>query len=142
MVRTYSELIKIPDFLGRFEYLKLDGRVGELTFGYERYLNQALYNSADWRYIRPRIIVRDMGTNNECNDMACDGYPIGGRIIVHHINPITIDMIVEGDPMVFDPENLISVAVKTHEAIHYGNDSLLPKPIIERKKGDTTLWRR
>lgn len=137
MLRTYSELIQIRDFYDRFEYLKLNGRVGELTFGYERYLNQALYNSADWRNIRPKIIERDDGY-----DMACLDHPIGGRIIIHHITPVTIDMIVAGDPLVFDPENLICVSNNTHEAIHYGDTHLLPKPLIERKKGDTTLWRR
>lgn len=132
---TYSELVQIPDYESRFQYLRLDGRIGELTFGYERYLNQALYNSKPWRNLRPHIIVRD-----EANDMAHEDHSISGRIIVHHINPITIDMIINGDPLVYDPENLVCVSTKTHEAIHYGDTNLLPKPLVERKKGDTTLW--
>lgn len=135
MARTYSELIQIADYEARFEYLRLDGHVGELTFGYERYLNQALYNSTAWRNLRPKIIVRD-----EANDMACVGHEIPGRIIIHHITPITIDMIVNGDPRVYDPDNLVCVSMNTHEAIHYGDRSLLPKPFVERKRGDTKLW--
>lgn len=133
--KTYSELISIPDYYDRYEYLKLKSRVGALTFGYERYLNQALYNSTSWKNLRTQIIVRD-----NANDMAADGYSIDGRIIVHHINPITIEMIERGDPAVFDPENLICVSHDTHEAIHYGDQRLLPQPLVERKRGDTMLW--
>lgn len=133
--KTYSELISIQDYYERYEYLKLNSRVGALTFGYERYLNQALYNSTPWRQLRTRIIVRD-----NANDIACEGYSIMGRIIIHHINPITIEMVENGDPAVFDPENLVCVSHDTHEAIHYGDQRLLIQPLVERKRGDTKLW--
>lgn len=133
--KTYSELISIQDYYERYEYLKLNSRVGALTFGYERYLNQALYNSTPWRQLRTQIIVRD-----NANDMACEGYSIDGRVIVHHINPITIEMVENGDPAVFDPENLVCVSHDTHEAIHYGDQRLLIQPLVERKRGDTKLW--
>lgn len=134
-MKTYSELIQIDDYYERFKYLQLNSRIGLPTFGYERYLNQALYNSLDWKPIRTKVIVRD-----NANDMAMEDHEINGRIIVHHINPITIDMIREGDPLVFDLENLVCVCHLTHEAIHYGNIDLLPKPFVERKRGDTKLW--
>lgn len=136
-MKTYSELMSIPDYYDRFDYLRLDGKVGELTFGYERYLNQALYRSSEWQALRPHVIARD-----DAKDMGHPDFEIPGRIIIHHINPITIEMIIHSDPLVFDPENLICVAHNTHEAIHYGDKRLLPQPLIERKKGDTTLWRR
>lgn len=135
MERTYSELITIEDYYKRFEYLSLNGKVADLTFGYERYLNQTLYNSIVWRTLREQIIFRD-----DAKDMAHPDYEITGRIIIHHINPVTIKQIIDGDPMVYDPENLICVSHITHEAIHYGTSNLLPKPIIERSKGDTKLW--
>lgn len=134
-MRTYSELIKIQDYRQRYEYLKCNQRIGELTFGYERYLNQALYNSKEWRQLKPHIIARDNGC-----DMAHPDYEIAGRIIIHHIEPITIEMIVEGDPRVYDPDNLVCVSHLTHEAIHYSNENLLPKEYVERRKGDTKLW--
>lgn len=135
MARTYSELIRIPDYRQRYEYLKCNQRIGDLTFGYERYLNQALYNSAEWRALKPHVVNRDDGC-----DMGHPDYPIVGRIIIHHIEPITIEMIVNGDPRVYDLENLICVSHLTHEAIHYGNENLLPKEYTERRKGDTKLW--
>lgn len=136
MARTYSKLIQIADYYDRFEYLKLNSKIGEITFGYERYLNQELYRSTYWRNeIRPKIIARDDG-----KDLGHEDYPIAGNIIIHHIEPITIEMIVAGDPRVYDPENLICVSNLTHNAIHYGNVNTLPKPYIERRKGDTKLW--
>lgn len=136
MARTYSKLIQIADYYDRFEYLKLNSKIGEITFGYERYLNQELYQSTYWRNeIRPKIIARDDG-----KDLGHEDYPIAGNIIIHHIEPITIEMIVAGDPRVYDPENLICVSNLTHNAIHYGNVNTLPKPYIERQKGDTKLW--
>lgn len=134
-MKSYRELISIDDYEARYEYLKEIQRIGDKTFGYERYLNQALYNSNDWKPVRTRVIVRD----NAC-DMAMPDHEIQGRIIVHHINPITIEMIVAGDPRVFDMDNLVCVSHLTHEAIHYGNRELLQKPFIERKAGDTRLW--
>lgn len=136
MVRRYSELIQIKDYYDRFNYLKLDSAIGELTFGYERYLNQELYRSTYWRNeIRPKIIARDDG-----NDMGHEDFPIAGNIIIHHINPITVDMIIKGDSRVYDPENLICVSTLTHNAIHYGSLKSLPKPYVERQEGDTHLW--
>lgn len=136
MVRRYSELVRIKDYYERFNYLKLESSIGELTFGYERYLNQELYRSTYWRNeVRPKIIARDDG-----NDLAHEDYPIAGNIIIHHINPITIEMIVAGDPRVYDPENLVCVSSITHNAIHYGSLGSLPKPYVERQKGDTKLW--
>lgn len=134
-MKSYHELITINDYAARYEYLKEIRRVGDKTFGYERYLNQALYNSNDWQPVRTKVIVRDNGC-----DMAMPDYEISGRIIVHHINPITIEMIVAGDPLVFDMDNLVCVSHLTHEAIHYGNRDLLQKPFVERKAGDTRLW--
>lgn len=135
MWRTYSDLIQYPTLLDRFKYLKLDGIVGIDTFGHDRFLNQALYTSYEWKKIRNRVIVRDMGC-----DMALDGYGIYGRVIIHHINPLSIEDIESRSSKVFDMDNLVCVSHMTHEAIHYGDESLLPKDPIERKPGDTRLW--
>ena len=133
---NYSELIQIPDFLGRFNYLKLGGGIGEATFGFERYLNQEFYHSTEWKLFRHKIIIRDNG-----NDLGVDGFQIGGRIIIHHINPITIADIRDSSPIVLDPENVICVSHKTHEAIHFGSEDLLVDyfPTV-RRPGDTKLW--
>ena len=135
MIRTYSELCQLETFLERFEYLKLKGAVGEATFGYDRYLNQRLYRSSRWRSTRNSIIVRDEGC-----DLACPGYEIHGRLLVHHINPITVEDLIEERDIVYDPRNLVCVSHRTHQAIHYGDQSLLPKPLVVRHPGDTTLW--
>lgn len=135
IIRRYSELIKINDFQGRFEYLKLDGVVGESTFGFERYLNQILYRSSEWKKIRNQIIIRDNGC-----DMGLEDYPID-RIIVHHMNPINEHDIEIQNPDIFNPEFLICVSYNTHNAIHFGDFELLPKPIVERRPGDTCPWR-
>lgn len=133
---TYSELIQIPDFLGRFNYLKLGGGIGEQTFGFERYLNQEFYHSSEWKSFRHKIIIRDNG-----NDLGVDGFQIGGRIIIHHINPITIADIRDGSPIVLDPENVICVSHRTHEAIHFGSEDLLADYFpTQRTPGDTKLW--
>lgn len=137
MTRTYTELIRIPTFEERFEYLKLNGRVGSDTFGFDRYMNQILYRSYKWRKLRDGLIVRDNGC-----DLAHEGYPISGRIIVHHMNPIIPEQVEKDDPEIYNPEFLICTANITHEAIHYGDSSLLPKPIIERRPGDTCPWRK
>ena len=134
--KTYSELITLKTFKERFEYLSLDGIVGKETFGHDRYLNQILYNSPEWKKVRKEIIIRDNGC-----DLACEGYDIHGRILIHHMNPITVDDIVNRNPIVFDPENLISTVHNTHNAIHYGDDSLLSGPPIKRKQNDTSPWR-
>ena len=136
-IRTYSELITIPTFEERFEYLKLNGSVGLETFGHDRYLNQILYNSPEWRRFRPKIIVRDNGC-----DLACDGYEIFGKILIHHINPITAQDILNRNPKVFDPENVITTVHNTHNAIHYGDENLLITAPIERSRNDTCPWRK
>lgn len=136
-IRTYSELITLPTFEERFEYLKLSGRVGDETFGRDRYLNQLLYQRSDeWKASRREVILRDNGC-----DLGCEGYEIYGQIIVHHMNPITIDDVMNLDPKVFDPEFLISTMHRTHNAIHYGNADLLITAPIERRKNDTCPWR-
>ena len=136
-LRTYSELITLPTFKERFNYLRLDGRVGLETFGHDRYLNQILYNSPEWRNLRSRIVTRDCG-----RDLACEGYDIYGQVLVHHINPITVKDILDRNPMVFDPENLITTVHNTHNAIHYGDESLLTTEPIIRYKDDTCPWNR
>ena len=135
-IRTYSELITLPTFLDRFNYLKLGGLVGKETFGFDRYLNQTLYRSAEWKRFRREIIIRDNGM-----DLALDGYEIFGKIMVHHIDPLTIQDIIRRDPKIFDPENVICVSMNTHNAIHYGDESLLITEPIVRTKNDTCPWK-
>lgn len=134
---SYKEAILIPSFKDRYEYLRLGGKVGESTFGFDRYLNQLLYHDPEWKSFRRKIIMRDNGC-----DMAHPDFEIGGRIIVHHINPLTQEDVVDRNPIIFDPDNVICVSHYTHEAIHYGDSELLPKEPIERKPGDTCLWSR
>lgn len=136
MIKSYRELIKIPNFIDRYEYLKIGGNIGEETFGFDRYINQILYRSSEWKRTRRNVIVRDNG-----NDLGIEGRPIGEHIIIHHINPLTKEMIEDRDPSIFDMNNLISCSLRTHNAIHYGDDSLLFKGITERFKGDTCPWR-
>ena len=135
-IKTYSEMITLPTFEERFEYLKIGGFVGRETFGYDRYLNQVLYNSPEWKKCRQKIIIRDNGC-----DLGCEGYEIHGRIIIHHINPITLEDILNRNPMVFDPDNLITTIHNTHNAIHYGDRDLLLIAPIERSRNDTCPWR-
>lgn len=135
-IKTYSELITFSTFEDRFEYLQLKGIVGQETFGFDRYLNQILYNSKEWKHLRNEIIVRDNGC-----DLALEGFEIHGRILIHHINPITIDDVIKRREMVFDPENLICVTHNTHNAIHYGDKSLLITGPIERRANDTCPWK-
>ena len=137
IIKSYSELIKIPTYKERFEYLKLDGIVGKDTFGYDRYLNQAFYNSPEWRRFRRDMIIRDNGC-----DLACEGYEIRGKIILHHINPIAQDdLISRRRDVLFDPENIICVTHNTHNAIHYGDANLLITGPIERVANDTCPWK-
>lgn len=135
MDKSYSGLIRLNSFEERFDYLKLKGNVGNQTFGYDRYLNQLLYRSSKWRKIRDEIIIRDNGC-----DLGIPGYDILDKIVIHHINPITIEQVEDLDPVIFDCENLICVSHDTHMAIHYQNTSKLPSPLKTRKPGDTTLW--
>ena len=136
MIRTFSELKRLKTFEERYVYLRLAGVVGKSTFGYDRYLNQALYTSKLWFNTRDYTIVRDNGC-----DLSVDGYEIHGRIIIHHMNPITIEDIELRRDIVFDPEFLICTSHNTHNAIHYGDESLLPQLPIERRLNDTCPWR-
>lgn len=136
MNRCYSDLIKLRTFEERYEYLKFSAKIGEATFGYERYLNQMFYGSPEWKAFRRDVIIRDNGM-----DLGLEGYDIADRIEVHHINPITPEMIERNDPMLMDMENVICTSSRTHKAIHYGDKSLLPKDPIERKPNDTCPWR-
>jgi hypothetical protein len=133
--KSYNELIQLKTFDERFAYLKIGGTVGEQTFGLERYLNQIFYRSTEWKHVRRDVIVRDGGC-----DLAFRGMEIYGRIIVHHIVPITIRDIDEGRDCIFDLNNLICTSHNTSNAIHYGDKSLLLMPPVERKRGDTLLW--
>jgi hypothetical protein len=135
MRRSYSEVRRLPTFIERFRYLALRGRVGDTTFGFNRWVNQDFYTSREWRQARNDIIVRDNGC-----DLGIEGYEIHSGLYIHHINPITVAQIEAGDDCLFDPDNLITVAHRTHNAIHYGDESLLPKPLVERRPGDTKLW--
>lgn len=134
-MRCYSELILLPTFEERYEYLRLKGSVGRETFGWDRYLNQALYRSTEWKRLRSRVVIRDGG-----NDLALDGYPVLARGQIHHINPLTPEQILDRDPAVFDPENLVLVSIATHNAIHYGVGRLSPKTPIERSPNDQCPW--
>lgn len=138
MRKTYTECINLQTFLERYEYLQLHGKVGEETFGYNRYLNQILYKSKEWINLRKYIIERD----NAC-DLACDGFDIynGHYILIHHLNPISLKDIQNRNPEIFNPDNLICVSRKTHNAIHYGDASMLDIPLPARSKNDTCPWK-
>lgn len=138
MVRTYSKLVKFSSFEERYRYLRLNGIVGEETFGFDRFINQYLYQrSQKWKRIRDQVIIRDNGC-----DLGVEGYDIRGSIIVHHMNPITLEDIERESEFVFDLEYLISTTHNTHNAIHYGDESLLIKAPIERTRNDTCPWRQ
>lgn len=137
-IRTYSELIAFPTFIERFRYLKLDGIIGEETFGFDRYINQKFYKSDEWLALRDQIIVRDLGC-----DLGIQGHDIvGQRIIIHHMNPITKEDILYRSDFLLNPEYLICTIDNTHKAIHYGDESLLISAPVERSKNDTCPWRR
>jgi hypothetical protein len=135
MIRRYAELRRIETFEERYEYLVLRGNVGDSTFGFDRYLNQQFYRSAEWRRVRNNVIARDEGC-----DLGILGYEIHDRVYIHHMNPMTVDEIEHGDDSILDPEFLITTTHRTHNAIHYGDASLLAKPLVERRAGDTKLW--
>ena len=137
MIKTYKELIRLETFEERFEYLKLSGRIGTDTFGFDRYLNQKFYRSPEWKRIRDKIIIRDNGC-----DLALPDRQIYGKIIIHHINPISIEDIEACSRFLLDTDLMVCVSHETHNAIHYGDSSLLPKDPIERKPNDTCLWRK
>ena len=136
MARTYQHLLTLPTFEERFRYLKLDGKVGQETFGFDRYFNQKFYRSTEWKQIRNCVIARDRGC-----DLAIFDRQIFGRVYVHHMNPISLDDIKDATDYLLNPDYLICVSKETHDAIHYGDGSLLTcsKP-IERAPGDTRLW--
>lgn len=135
-IKRYSELITFPTFEERFRYLKLDGKVGEDTFGFDRYLNQVFYRSQKWKSIRDYVIVRDNGC-----DLAVEGYEIHGRILIHHMNPISLKDLETESEFLLDPEYLITTVHNTHNAIHYGDESLLFTVPVERTKNDTCPWK-
>ena len=137
MMRCYSELIKLPTFKERFEYLKLDGRVGEETFGYDRYLNQAFYHSDEWQSIRNRVILRDEGC-----DLGMMDHELYGKIYIHHMNPISADDIIHASDYLTNPEYLICCSHNTHNAIHYGDETLLITAPVERTPFDMCPWKK
>lgn len=137
MIRTYSELSQLETFEERFRYLQLRGRVGEDTFGFDRFMNQAFYRSVEWKRIRDIVIMRDNGC-----DLGIKGREIPGRIIIHHMNPVRPSDIESKSHLLMNPEYLICVMHDTHNAIHYGDESLLPKDPIVRRKNDTCPWKR
>lgn len=135
-IRRYSELILLPTFEERYKYLQLNGAVGKMTFGFDRYLNQVFYRSREWKKIRDYVILRDNGC-----DLGVEGYEIYGRVIIHHLNPISIKDIEKESEFLLDPDFLICTTHNTHNAIHYGDESLLPALPIERSRNDTCPWR-
>jgi hypothetical protein len=134
-IRTYSEMCRYETLEERFEYLNLAGEVGSETFGFDRWINQHFYRSSEWRQVREFVIVRDNGC-----DLAVPGYEIYDRPLVHHINPMTPEDLIRNQAWVLDPEYLVTTTRRTHNAIHYGDASLIPKPLVERRPGDTKLW--
>lgn len=135
MIRTYSKLSRIATFEERFRYLNLFGDIGNATFGFDRHLNQRFYSSSEWKHIRHEIITRD----KSC-DLGIEGYEIHDRAVIHHMNPMTTYDLTHGDDSIMNPEFLITTTHRTHNAIHFGDESSLLKPFVERKVGDTKLW--
>lgn len=132
MIRSYSELARIETFVDRFKYLSLSGKPGEVTFGFDRYINQAFYRSTEWRHLRNFVIDRDNGC-----DLGIEGYEIYSKLLIHHMNPMRIGDSIRRS---LDPEFLITTTHRTHNAIHYGDENLIAKPLVERQTGDTKLW--
>lgn len=134
-IRTYSDLSRLESFKERYQYLKLTGVVGESTFGFDRWVNQKLYKSWEWKNIRDQVIVRDNGC-----DLGIPGYEIHSGLLIHHMNPISMEDIIHGEEWILDREYLITTSHRTHNAIHYGDETLLPRGPVTRRSGDTTLW--
>ena len=134
-IRTYLELRRLETFEERFDYLNLQGEVGRETFGFDRWINQRFYKSREWQDIRNHVIIRD----NSC-DLGVPGYEIYSGLLVHHMNPFSLDDLKHGEEWIIEPNFLITTSLQTHNAIHYGDKSLLPRGPITRKSGDTTLW--
>ena len=135
LTRCYAELIQLESFDDRFEYLKLGGEVGEITFGFDRHINQTFYRSHEWQNIRQHVIARDNGC-----DLGVEGYEIHTELLIHHVNPIGIDDILNNEDWVLNPEFLITTTKDTHNAIHYGGRIAYPKVVAERSPNDTKLW--
>jgi hypothetical protein len=135
MIRTYTELRKLPTLDERFDYLELGGRIGESTFGFDRWINQQFYRSREWKQIRNHVIARDLGF-----DLGAEDAPLLGAHLIHHMNPLTLEDIENATDNLLDPEFLITTSLRTHNAIHYGDKGLLPRPFVERTPGDTKLW--
>lgn len=135
MIRRYSQLRRLETFEDRYQYLRLQGSVGRTSYGFDRHVNQAFYRSREWRDLRHHVIARDNGC-----DLGIDGYEIHSDLVVHHMNPFDLEAIEQADPRILDPEFLITTTHKTHNAIHYGDESLLPRPFVPRRHGDTRLW--
>lgn len=136
MIRCYTDLKMIDSFKERYLYLKVKGKVGEETFGIDRYVNQQLYRSQRWKRTRSQVIIRDNGC-----DLGVDGYELDNHIVIHHMNPITLEDIEEDRDKIYDPEYLICCSSRTHQAIHFGDEGLLPKDYVARRPNDTCLWR-
>lgn len=136
LLKSYRNLILLPTILDRFEYLRIKAIVGDPTFGFDRFINQDFYQSREWRQVRMKVIARDEGC-----DLGVPEYPIGGKVIIHHINPITAEDIENASDLLFDMDNLICVSESTHNAIHFGDETLLPAEPIIRMPGDTCPWR-
>ena len=136
-IRSYSDLRRLSTFEERYNYLCLNGRVGQDTFGFDRIFNQMFYHSREWKSVRDEVIIRDNGC-----DLGVEGYEINGRILIHHMNPISLDDIRENTDFLMNPEYLISTSHSTHNAIHYGDESLIIKAPVERRPNDTCPWKR
>lgn len=134
-IRSYTELSQIDDFYGRYKYLRLQASIGISTFGFDRWLNQQFYTSTEWRHVRNQVIARDRGC-----DLGLPGYEVYDRVAIHHMNPMTVEQVVHGDPVIFDSEYLITVSHRTHNAIHFGDERSLAEPLVVRRPGDTKLW--
>lgn len=137
MIRSYEELIEIPDFEDRFRYLAVRANIGTATFGHERWLNQKFYTSKEWRDTRHYVIARDNGC-----DLAMPGMEIHAKLVIHHMNPMSRTDIINHEEDILNPDFLVTTSLRTHNAIHFGDESQLPQPFVERRAGDTTLWRR
>lgn len=135
-MRTYQELISLPTFLDRYNYLRISGHVGEATFGFDRWLNQKLYRSHEWKRVRREVILRD-----DACDLAYPGFELYDHVLVHHMNPITVEDIIHRLDFVLNPDYLVTVSYETHRAIHYGDEGLLPLEPTERRPNDTCPWR-
>lgn len=137
MIRRYRDLAALTTLEDRYAYLKLGAAVGDVTFGHERWMNQRFYTSSEWKNVRHHIIARDLGC-----DLGIRGHEVFGRIYIHHMNPMTVEDIRDGNDDILNPEYLIAVSHRTHNAIHYGDQTQLPQPITDRRPGDTILWNR